>query len=171
MLETIKTVGSYAGLVSAAFLIWDRWLRGRPIWEQSATVRRGGTPADPCIRITNPGPTGLLIRRARVLPTGIYAVAKNRDIKPIMAALGDATVEGANVLNVLLPAGQEHDLAIIDRRNDEDVRKNISRWVCFCISWRKTSSTWLPQLPVFIFTSTGTIQRIAAAVAQRDQVP
>jgi hypothetical protein len=168
MLETIKTVGSYAGLVSAAFLIWDRWLRGRPIWEQSATVRRGGTPADPCIRITNPGPTGLLIWRARVLPTGIYAVAKNHGIKSSMAAVGDATVEGADVLNVLLPAGQKHDFAIIDRRNNEDVRKNISRWVCFCISWRKTSSTWLPQLPVFIFTSIAEIQRITAATSQQD---
>jgi hypothetical protein len=167
VLEIIKTVGSYAGLVSGLFLIWDRLLRGRPLAELSATARIGGTPADPCIRITNLGPTALLIRSTRVLPTGIYAVAKNRDIKSISAALGDTTVEGANVLNLLLRPGQEHDLAIIDGPlKGEDARGNISRRVCFCIYWSKNSSTWLPQLPVFIFTSIASIQRIAAAISQ-----
>jgi hypothetical protein len=70
-------------------------------------------------------------------------------------------------LNLLLRPGQEHDLAIIDGPlKDEDVRGNISRRVCFCIYWSKNSSTWLPQLPVFIFTSIASIQRIAAATSQ-----
>ena len=100
----------------------------------------------------------------RVLPAGIYAVAKDREIKATMAALGDVTVEGADVLNVLLPAGQEHDFAIIDRRDDEDARKNV--WVCFRISWHKTSSMRLPMLPVFFFTSIAHIRRIVAATSQ-----
>jgi hypothetical protein len=167
IIEFIKTAGGIAGLASAAFLIWDRLVRGRPLAELSAIVRTSGTPADPCIRIVNPGTTGLLIRSVRVLPAGIYAVAKNFGIKPTMAALGDTTVKDANILNVvLLRPGQEHDLAIIDRRKDEDARKNISRRVCFCIYWRKNSSTWLPQLPVFIFTSIAGIQRIVAATSQ-----
>jgi hypothetical protein len=82
IIEFIKTAGGIAG--SVAFLIWDRLVRGRPRAELSATIRTSGTPADPCIRIVNPGPTGLLIRSVRVLPAGIYAVAKNRDIKLIM---------------------------------------------------------------------------------------
>jgi hypothetical protein len=76
IIEFIKTAGGIAGLASAAFLIWDRLVRGRPRAELSATIRTSGTPADPCIRIVNPGPTGLLIRSVRVLPAGIYAVAK-----------------------------------------------------------------------------------------------
>jgi hypothetical protein len=72
IIEFIKTAGGIAGLASAAFLIWDRLVRGRPLAELSAIV----TPADPCIRIVNPGTTGLLIRSVRVLPAGIYAVAK-----------------------------------------------------------------------------------------------
>jgi hypothetical protein len=167
MLEAFKIAGAIVAFATGAFTIWDRWLRGRPLAWLAATTRTGGTPADPCIHIVNPGPRGLLIRSVRVLPPAIYAVAKNRDIKPTMAALGDTTVEGANVLNiVLLRPDQEHDLAIIDRRKDEDVQKNISRRVCFCIYWRKNSSTWLPQLPVFIFTSIASIQRIAAATSQ-----
>jgi hypothetical protein len=164
MLEAFTLAGAIVAFANAVFTVWDRLLRGRPQAEVSATVRRGGTPADPCIRIVNPGPTGLLIRSVRVRPAGIYAVAKNRDIKLIMAAVGDTTVEGANVLNVLLlRPGEEHDLAIIDVRKGEGVRENISRRVHFFISWRKTSSTRLPQVPVKISTSTGDIQRIRAA--------
>jgi hypothetical protein len=169
LLETIQTIGSFAGLLTAAFTVWDRWLRGRPLAELSATVRRGGTPAEPDIRIINPGPTALLIRNARVSPAGIYAVAKDREPKSIMAAAGAVTVEDAGVLNVLLPPGQELRLAIIDLRNEED--KTVLRWVHFVVYWRKTSSTWLPQAAVVIGTSTRAIEQIAAAAAQRAQVP
>jgi hypothetical protein len=42
------------------------------------------------------------------------------------------------------------------------VTKDVSsRRVCFLIYWRKTSSTWLPQVPVI--TSTHHIEHIAAA--------
>jgi hypothetical protein len=42
----------------------------------------------------------------------------------------------------------------------------------FLIYWRKTSSTWLRQVPVTVRTSTRDIESIAAAVsAQRSDVP
>jgi hypothetical protein len=71
MLEAFTLAGAIVPFANAVFTVWDRLLRGRPQAEVSATVRRGGTPgtpADPCIRIVNPGPTGLLIRSVRVLP-------------------------------------------------------------------------------------------------------
>ena len=40
-----------------------------------------------------------------------------------------------------------------------------SRRVCFLIYWRKTSSSWLPQVPVLVMNSTDYIQCIAGAVA------
>ena len=114
-------------------------------------------------RIANPGPTDLFIQRVRALPR-IYGVAKDHSMRAKMAALESADV------NVLLRSGQEHDLPIIDLRNEED--KNVSRWVHFVVYWRKTSSTWLPQAAVVIGTSTRAIEQIGAAVAaQWDQVP
>jgi hypothetical protein len=31
MLEALKLVGAIAGLLTTAFVIWDRWARGRPL--------------------------------------------------------------------------------------------------------------------------------------------
>jgi hypothetical protein len=163
MLETIKLVGAIVGLATGAFTVWDRWVRGRPLVGLTATVRTSRMPSDPCIRIANPGPTDLFIQRVRALPR-IYGVAKDHSMRAKMAALESADV------NVLLRSGQEHDLPIIDLRNEED--KNVSRWVHFVVYWRKTSSTWLPQAAVVIGTSTRAIEQIGAAVAaQWDHVP
>ena len=156
MLETITLVGAIVGLATGAFTIWDRWARGRPLVGLTATVRTSGMPSDPCIRIANPGPTDLFIQRVRALPR-LYGVAKDHSMRAKMAALESADV------NVLLRSGQEHDLPIIDLRNEED--KNVSRWVHFVVYWRKTSSTWLPQAAVVIGTSTRAIEQIGAAVA------
>jgi len=101
----------------------------------------------------------LLIQRVRARPTSIYSVAKDHSIKAISAA----ALEGIDV-NLLLPPGQEHDLAIVDRRvGVQSVQNNVSQRVRFSVYWRKTSSTWLPQFPVVIHTSTHDIQRIIDA--------
>ena len=42
------------------------------------------------------------------------------------------------------------------------------RRVFFLVSWRKTSSTWLPQVPVVIMTSTRDIEGIAAAAPKQN---
>jgi hypothetical protein len=116
-------------------------------------------PPEPYIRILNPGPTDVLIQRVRVRPT-IYGVAKDYSRRGRQAFF-----EGADV-NVLLRPGQEHELPIIDLRNEEN--KNVSQRVCFCIYWRKTSSNWLPQAPVTVRSSTRVIEQIVAATPQQD---
>ena len=63
--------------------------------------------------------------------------------------------------NVLLRPGKTHDLGIIKFPKKLDEPQDApSRQVCFLIYWRKTSSTWLPQ-----------VQRIAAAAPREGDVP
>jgi hypothetical protein len=53
MLETIKTVGSFAGLFTVAFMVWDRLVRGRPLaW---VTAKKFGASSYVYIRIRNSG--------------------------------------------------------------------------------------------------------------------
>jgi hypothetical protein len=163
MLEAFTLAGAIVAFANAVFTVWDRWVRGRPLAWLTVTVRTGGTPHDPCMRITNPGPADLWIQSVRVHPE-IYGVAKAHGIKATMAAVGDVTVEGADVLNVILRSGERHDLPIVDRRrNAEDVQGDALQRVHFFIYWRKTSSSWLWQPPVWCMTSTRDIQRIRAA--------
>jgi hypothetical protein len=73
MLEAIKLIGAVAGLLTTAFVIWDRWARGRPLaW---VTATKLGVNPYKYIRITNPGPADVFIlavrvyhRRSTVLP-------------------------------------------------------------------------------------------------------
>lgn len=108
------------------------------------------------IRIKNPGYGDVFIRGVRVYPQNIYAVAKDHSQRAILGTLFNVDV------NVLLRPGEDWDLPIIKlpRKLDEP-KDTSSRRVCFLVSWRKTSSTWLPQVPVI--TSTHDIERIAAA--------
>jgi hypothetical protein len=162
MLEAIKLVGGIAGLLTTAFVIWDRWVRGRPLAWMDATKRFTGNPEE-YIRIKNPGYGNVFIRKVRVEPLNIYGVAKDPSVRAITSALFNMDV------NVLLRPGKTHDLGIIKFPKKLDKPQDApSRRVCFLIYWRKTSSTWLPQVPVVIMTSTGDIERIAAAAPKQD---
>jgi len=152
MLEGFKLAGAIVAFATGIFTVWDRWVRGRPLAWLSATVRTSGMPPDPYIRITNPGPADLFIKSVRVHPTGVIYVAKDYAIRAQMAALESTDV------NVLLRSGEKQDLPII-------VGETVSKRVCLFIYWRKTSSTWLRQVPVLVITSTGDIKRIVAAAA------
>ena len=74
----------------------------------------------------------------------------------------------ANV-HVLLQPDAEHDLPIfyLSKKIDLEGKTLPSRRLWFLIYWRKTSSSWLSQVPVM--TSTHYIEHIAAALAaERD---
>jgi hypothetical protein len=155
MLEAIKLVGGIAGLLTAAFVIWDRLVRGRPRAEVTVETFAGTREY---LSIKNPGDSNLLILGVSVHPP-IYGVGKDR-------SAGAAVVEAAKRdWSLLLRAGETHDLPIFDHRNQEDVSNN--QRVRFLIHWRKTSSPWLPQVRVRHLTSTDYIRRIAAATPER----
>jgi len=164
IIEFIKTAGGIAGLATAAFMVWDRWARGRPLAWVTATKRFAGNPED-YICIKNPGFSDVFIRGVRVYPKRIYGVAKDNSTKAIASSFY------ADV-NVLLPPGEEQYLPIIEFPKDLDKPLDTSRrWVCFLIFWRKTSSTWLPQFPILVITSTRDIESISVAAPKWDQVP
>jgi hypothetical protein len=91
----------------------------------------------------------------------IYGLARDHSAGAIAGTLVDDDV------NVLLEPSKSHDLVLIDRRNHLELPKDApSQRVYILIHWRKTSSNWLPQVPIVISTSTDDIQRIAAATTE-----
>lgn len=159
MLGAITVVGAVVGLLTGAFTVWDRWARGRPLAWVTAMKRFSGNP-EKYICIKNPGHGDLLILEVRVRPKGpqIYKVAKDHSERAVISSLYDADVK------LLLPPGKEHYLPIIEAPKDLDKPIDTAgRRVCFIIYWRKTSSTWLPQFPAWVLTSTDDIKRIEAA--------
>jgi hypothetical protein len=93
-------------------------------------------------------------------------VAKDHSAKAVIWS----SLYGDDV-NVLLSPGEERHLPIIELPKDLDAPIDTARRrVCFVIYWRKTSSSWLRQVPIVIWTSTRDIERIAnAATAALNQ--
>jgi hypothetical protein len=163
MLEAIKLVGAIAGLLTTAFVIWDRWARGRPLaW---VTAKKLGANPYEYIRIKNPGPADVFILAVRAYPSKIYAIAKDHSPGSVMRTQVNIDV------NVLLPQGEIWDLPIVKLPKPVEEPKdqpNVAEApqdqpVRFVIYWRKTSSSYLRQVPVVIMTSTHDIERIAKA--------
>jgi hypothetical protein len=155
MLEAIKLIGAIAGLLTTAFVVWDRWARGRPLaW---VTAKKLGVNPYKYIRIKNPGPADVFILAVRAYPPKVYSIAKDHSTKAIVGAAS------FNLdVNVVLWQGEVRDLPIIDV-SKPDQRNVADQSVRFVIYWRKTSSSYLRQVPVIIMTSTGDIERIAEA--------
>jgi hypothetical protein len=184
MLEEFKLAGGLAGIVSAVFLVVDRWLRGRPLaWVTAKKAVKSGANSFSYLRIQNPGPADVFIKRVCAYPP-IYGVLKDQlpdEVAKALDALDEGDVKAmADIdVNVLLWQGQTYDLPIFEfpkpvkAPNQSDAAEvPQDQPVRFVIYWRKTSSTWLRQVPVRIFTSTRDIESIAAAVAtQQDRVP
>jgi hypothetical protein len=154
MLEAFKLAGAIVAFVTAFFTVWDRLARGRPLaW---VTAKKIGAGSFEFIRIKNPGPADVLILGVRARPP-IYGVTRDHSSEAILEALSFNN----DVKNVLLQ-GEGCDLPIVPNR--VKLPKNApSQRVRFIIYWRKTSSSWLRQFPVVIWTSTGDIERISAA--------
>jgi len=156
LVEAIKLFGGIAGLLTAAFMVWDRWTRGRLMaW---VTAKKFGANPLEDIRLKNPGYGDVFVLRVRAYPR-LYDVAKDRSVR---ATITDTGLKSD--VRVLLKQNEERDLSIFPNRPTG----SSSRRVCFLVFWRKTSSTWLPQVPVVIMTSTGDIERIAAAAPKQD---
>jgi len=157
MLEAIKLVGAIAGLLTTAFVIWDRWARGRPLaW---VTAKKMGVNPYKYIRIKNPGPADVLILAVRTYPSKVYAIAKDHSTDAIF----DAASFNVDV-NVVLWQGEVCDLPIVEV-SKPDQHRTADQPVRVVIYWRKTSSSWLRQAPVVIWTSTRDVERIAKAAA------
>src|SRR5262249_389053 len=142
MLEAFKLAGAIVAFVTALFTVWDRWARGRPLaW---VTAEKFGANPLECIRLRNPGYGDVFVLRVRPYPR-VYDVAKDRSVR---AAITDTALKSD--VRVLLKQSEKWDLPIFPKLPTG----SPSCRVFFLVSWRKTSSTWRPQVPVVIMIST-----------------
>ena len=88
--------------MTTAFVIWDRWARGRPL--ARVTAKKLGVNPFKYIRIKNPGPADVFILAVRAYPQKVYAISKDHSTDAIVGAAS------FNVdVNVVLWQGEEHE--------------------------------------------------------------
>ena len=138
-------------LATGAFVLYDRFLRGRPV--VSLLASNQPLRAARLLAITNPGDTYIVIRHVVVNPK-VYGVAKDTTERSLSKASKGrpfsrllAPHETVELPFVTLAAGQCADL----------------RWVRIAVHWRKTTSLWLPQRHAVFWISTRAFRELGYA--------
>ena len=127
---TWTAIGGFTGLITFVFAIWDRLIRNRPVaWLVAKPI---GRRSFPYVRVKNFGRTDILITNIRSKDAA-YTVGDSESVAGVVRA----TV-GETVIAVITP-DEERDFPIWlhSPKPDEHLR--------IFISWRLSSSTWLPQ--------------------------
>jgi hypothetical protein len=105
------------------------------------------------LTIRNAGKADIAIRKIAVRPP-IYGTAKGNSSEEIYhAAIGER-------FRSLIAPGGTAELQLIAIHQGEHYHEEKDHRVCFIVHWRKTTSFWLPQFPVFVFTSTKTMREL-----------
>jgi len=144
-------LGSVAGLVSFALLVYDRMVRGRPIvgFHRRAISGHG----DATLRIINPSDDDLLITNITVKPGDLFGVALNDSAEGITRAVLRERLENLH----LLP-GHRALLPLIPFPTADPNREGVIR-----VYWQRSRMPWPWQPPVKIRASTAAIKRLEAA--------
>jgi hypothetical protein len=153
-LAILTTFGAFVGLLTGAFTLWDRYARGRPI----AYLALGTD--DVLLRISNPGDYSIFILSAKLMPN-VYFLSRGQDIGTII----EDQLSGITYW-LIEPKGVA-EFAIADRFEGGKKLSLSDKPVRFSVSWRRGSTTWLPQVPVTVRTKTSTVNKIRDAIIGR----
>ena len=138
---------AYIGLAAGIFTFWDRYAKGRPI---AFLVFE---PNEARLRISNPGDYSIFILAAKMTPE-VFFLSRDPSIRSIIEdQLSDISYWP------IAPKGNA-EFVIADRYKDAAALSLEDRHVRFSVSWRRGSTTWLPQLPLYVQTKTSTINKM-----------
>ena len=147
LLAAFTAFGALVGLLTGIFTLWDRYARGRPI----ACVAFG--PDDVLLRISNPGDYSIFILSAKTIPD-VFFLSRDKEIRTII----EDQLSGITYWPIE-PKGTA-EFVIADRFKDGKKLSLTDQRVWFAVSWRRGSTTWLPQIPVTVRTKTSTVNMI-----------
>jgi hypothetical protein len=151
MIEEIKTIGSLVGLITGIVVFYDRIVKARPI--ASLTITTDGSRKSACIRLTNVSPYDIAVVDIQVTPP-VYFLTEDLGVRNLIEAAA-----GYKPAFMLKPS-ESKELVIAPRfENGVPIEIVKAQRVNFLIFWRRGNATWLPQIPVWVITSTTIIRK------------
>lgn len=153
---TFTEFGAFVGLLTGIFTVYDRLIVGRPLTTISLENPNGYRARN--LRCENVSKHDLLIRRIQSWPSWLNVAPDDSPRGVIASMVGED-------FGALLPPGETRHFPITVSKG-ELVDKDSMAWSPFVIvvSWRKSRSVWMPQVPVIIFSSARTLRRLSAAI-------
>jgi hypothetical protein len=139
---------AYVGLLTGIFTLWDRLAKGRPI---AFLFFKDGEAK---LIISNPGNYSVFILSAKTIPDVFFL---NRD--PNIRALIEDQLSGISYWPIE-PKGTAEFLIVDRYRGGKRLSLDEQR-VRFSVNWRRGSTTWLWQFPLYVRIDTSTINKMA----------
>jgi hypothetical protein len=132
----LRELGSIAGLLSLGYVVFDRLFKDRP--RASITMGDYG----PLVLIANPSSTDVTMIGYRVMPAA-YGIARDDGQNSIVAAAA------GEQFSATIKAASDASFVLLTRSKDGKKQTEIHRRGAIFIFWRKNSSLWLPQIPIW----------------------
>lgn len=151
----LSEIGGVVGLIGGLLVFYDRYCRGRPV--ASLTVNEVSAPPRKlvCIRIKNDTPYDVAILGARNRQ-GIYFLTENEQTRSLLAG-----AIGALKFAFVLKPTETKELIIKSNYKDGVAMELLgNRYAEFIIRWRRGNSTWMPQMPIFVCSTTQVIRQL-----------
>jgi hypothetical protein len=153
-IQTISFIGGLIGIATGIFVLFDRVLGNRPL----AYIVLNGNRHNPLhyVRVKNVGAIDVIVFDIKASPRS-FEISKDHSVRGLAGAISDKPSFA------ILPPGAEQDFPFF--RNPKRVgEKDYAGRIRLLVYWRKSSSTWLRQVPIFVFTSTEDLERIAESL-------
>jgi hypothetical protein len=150
---TFTEIGVAVGFLTGAYTLFDRFMKGWPI--AYLVVSGRATNAILHLRVTNAGQQDVVLRGLFSTPR-LYEIAKDDSV------LGITEAQFKSFMTVLQP-GQQMDFPVFPSKSGRATGAESWGPCGFVIFWRRATSTWLPQIPVCLFTSRHTIEELKSA--------
>jgi hypothetical protein len=145
MIEIIKAIGSYIGLLTGIFVFYDRFAKGRPV--VSITIAQEGTRPSPRIRITNTSPYDIAIHDITTQSTAYLLAEDEGAERNLRASFGMRPY-------FMLKPNESKEVRMVPRfENGVPVEIMGDQRIIFWVWWRRGNATWLPQIPIPVVTS------------------
>jgi hypothetical protein len=141
------------GFLTGVYTLFDRFMKGRPL---AYLVASGpATNANISLRVKNVGQQDVVLRRLFSSPR-LYEIAKDDSV------LGITEAQFKSFMTVLQP-GQQVDFPVFRSKSGRALAAESRGRCAFVISWRRATSVWLPQIPVYFFTSMHAVEQLKSA--------
>ncbi len=147
-------LGGIVGLISALVVLYDRYYRGRPVASLMVKVLSPSGRKLVCVRIKNTTAYDVAILGARNRQ-GVYFLTEDEEARTL--------IEGAaGTLKFAFMLGPDETKELIIKSNFKDgiPLEAENRYVEFFVWWRRGNSTWMPQLPVLVCSTTKVIRQL-----------
>jgi hypothetical protein len=143
----LREIGAIAGLLTLTVGTVDRFFSGRlrcsiSIGEHGATLL-----------LSNPSRVDATMIGWRVIPK-IYGVARTSSVRAIANAVREEQ------FSATVRAEDDFRLILIGRQLDGVPHEDVSRRGAIIVYWRKNSSLWWPQVPIWTIFDTALVNNI-----------